>query len=349
MVPSKFAFIDKMPLNQSGKLDRKALKNIDVTFDSVAVKEEPVTDNEKMICELFQKTLNIDFVGRNENFFNLGGTSLDMISILSQDELKEVSAAEFIANSSPVELAKKLDEKNIPNEYLELLWHAPKENKVLVLFPFAGGGAETYANFVATIKKSTDNISLYFVKYLHSENEYLKVAEEIQKDLQTKQIYFYSHCVGSAVALKILNILDMNGVCKIKHYIAGASIPAEKPVKWNSWNITPDFMLRNTLVKAGAPISKLSKAELKFMLKAFRNDTDFATQYFYKENERISCPISLVINKNDPFTTQYAKAELLWRRYSDNVCKTYYINPTSHYFQSDNSEVLVKIILEIMG
>jgi surfactin synthase thioesterase subunit len=218
-----------------------------------------------------------------------------------------------------------------------------------VLFPFAGGGAETYANFVATIKKSADDISLYFVRYLHSENEFIKVAEEIQKDLHTKQIYFYSHCVGSAVALKTLNILDKNGKCKIKHYIAGASIPAEKPVKWNSWNITPDFMLRNILVKAGAPISKLSKAELKLMMKSFRNDTDFATQYFYKDNERISCPISLVINKNDPFTTQYAKAECLWRRYSDNVSKPYYINHTSHYFQSDNSEALTKIILKIIG
>ena len=176
-----------------------------------------------------------------------------------------------------------------------------------------------------------------------------ELKTQIEKDLQAKQIYFYSHCVGSAVALKTLNILDKNGKCKIKHYIAGASIPAEKPVKWNSWNTTPDFILRNILINAGAPISELSKAELKLMMKSFRNDTDFATQYFYKENERISCPISLVINKNDPFTTQYAKAEFLWRRYSDNVSEPYYINPTSHYFHSDNSEELIKIILEIMG
>ena len=90
MIPTKFQFIEKMPLNQSGKLDRKALENIDVVFDNVVVKEEPVSDTEKMVCGLFQKTLNLDFVGRNENFFNLGGTSLDMIVILSENELQNI-------------------------------------------------------------------------------------------------------------------------------------------------------------------------------------------------------------------------------------------------------------------
>ncbi len=348
MVPSKFHFVEKMPLNQSGKLDRKALKNIEIVFDSVTVKEEPVTDTEKMLCELFQKTLEIDFVGRNESFFNLGGTSLDMISILSENELKDISAADFIANPTPEKLAEFLSEQRNDTEYLELLYSAPKKDKTLVLFPYAGGDAGVYAKLVESIKKSADNISVYFIRYLHNEDEYSMAAEEIERFLKDKKVYFYSHCVGSAMALQILNILEQNGVCKVEHYIAGASIPAEKTAKRNLWNITPNFILRNILIKAGAPLNKLSKDEVRLMLTKFRLDTDFATQYYYKTRQKITCPVTAIINPDDLFTVQYKNAEKLWSNYALDVRKAYYIDPTSHYFQSDNSNTLAKMIIEII-
>ncbi len=348
MVPSKFYFVEKMPLNQSGKLDRKALKNIEIVFDSVTVKEEPVTDTEKMLCELFQKTLGIDFVGRNESFFNLGGTSLDMISILSENELKNISAADFIANPTPEKLAEFLSEQRNDTEYLELLYSAPKKDKMLVLFPYAGGDAGVYAKLVESIKKSADNITVYFIRYLHNEDECSMAAEEIERFLKDKKVYFYSHCVGSAIALQIINILEQNGICKIDHYIAGASIPAENGSKQNLWNSTPDFLLRNILIKAGAPLNKLSKDEVRLMLTKFRLDTDFATQYYYKSRQKITCPLTAIINTKDIFTAQYKNAENLWSNYALDVRKVYHIDPTSHYFQSDNSDTLAKMIIEII-
>ncbi len=348
MIPSKFKFIEKMPLNQSGKLDRKALKNIEVEFDDTAIKEAPVTDMEKLICELFQKTLDIDFVGRNESFFTLGGTSLDMIYILSEDELKNVSAADFIANPTPEKLAELIKrEKVIETEYLELLYSAPAEEKALVLFPYAGGGAESFANLVASIKKYADNISVYFVRYLHSEDECAKAAEEIEQVLNGKPIYFYSHCVGAAVAMQILNILENKNKNIVKHFISGGFIPISKPMKKNIWNITPNIILRSILTKAGAPLEKLSDKELSAMLKKFRSDTDFSTHYFLTASTKITCPVSLVINKNDGFTKQYKNADKIWQKYINEPCQTHYIDPTSHYFQSDNSDVLAKIIIEI--
>lgn len=348
MVPSKVQFIEKMPLNASGKLDRKALKNIEIVFDNTNIKEAPVGATEKMLCELFQKTLHIDFAGRNESFFNLGGTSLDMISILSENELKDISAAEFIANPTPAKLAKLFENADIAKmEYLEPLWSAPKSEKALVLFPFASGGAGAYAKLVESIKKSADNISIYFVRYLHSVEECEKAANEVEKALGKKNIYFYSHCVGSAVALQILNILEHNKNCSVKHFVAGGSIPAKKPSRWNSWNITPNFILRSILTKAGAPFDKLSRKELAEILKDFRRDTDFATQYYYKQSEKISCPTSLIISKNDYFTSNYEEAEILWKNYCENLEEIHYIEASSHYFQSDNSDTLAEILIDL--
>lgn len=350
MIPSKIQFVEKMPLNASGKLDRKALKNIEVVFDNVIVKEAPVTDTEKMLCELFQKTLHIDFVGRNESFFALGGTSLDMISVLSENELKDISAAEFIANPTPAKIANILNNVNdIKTEFLEALYSAPKAEKVLVVFPFAGGGAESYANLVDSIKHSADNISIYFVRYLHSQNECAKTAKEIENVLNGKSIYFYSHCVGAAVAMQVLNILESENKNIVQHFISGGFIPTNNPVKKNIWNSTPDKILKCLLTNAGAPLKNLSDNELSATLQKFRNDTDFSTQYFLTASLKITCPISLVINKKDIFTTQHKKSDELWKNYALNFHRTYYINPTSHYFQSDNSDVLAEILLEIMN
>ncbi len=349
MIPCKIKFIEKMPLNASGKLDRKTLKNIDIVFDNKIIKEPPVTDTEKMLCELFQKTLHIDFVGRNESFFALGGTSLDMISILSEDELKDVSAADFIANPTPKKLAKLINNNILSEtEYLELLWSAPKSQKALVLFPFASGGAEAYAKLVQSIKNSTDDISIYFIRYLHSVEECEKAAKEIEKVLSHKKIYFYSHCVGSAVAMQVLNILEDENKNIVQHFISGGFIPSRKPMKKNIWNITPNRILKNILENAGAPLKNLSDNEFCAILQKFRRDTNFSTQYFLTASSKITCPISLVINKKDIFTTQYKKSNELWKKYALNLRRTHYINPTSHYFQSDNSDSLAEILLETM-
>lgn len=345
MVPSIITYIEKMPLNQSGKLDRKALAAVEIVEVEDNTYEAPLDKNEEFICDTFKRILGVEAVGRNSDFFDLGGTSLSIISLLSEDEFQSVSAADFIANSTPAKLAKLFGNNNVKTEYLELLWSAPKEEKVLVLFPFAGGGAEAYANFVESMKKADGHISIYFIRYLHSVEECRNAAEEIESIFIGKKLCFYSHCVGSAVAMQILNILEEKNFT-VEHYIAGGSIPAKKPSKRNPWNITPDFILRNILTKAGAPFDKLAKKDVAEILKNFRLDTDFATQYFANANVKISCPVSLVINKNDIFTTQYAKAKDLWSRYCEKTCETHYINSSTHYFQSDNSDDLVKIILD---
>ena len=346
MVPSKFAFIDKMPLNQSGKLDRKALKNIDVTFDSVAVKEEPVTDTEKMICELFQKTLNIDFVGRNENFFNLGGTSLDMISILSENAFKDISAAEFIANSTPEKLAEFFENREIEDfSTLYALRKVKKSTKALILIPYAGGDASAFARITKDFGTLAPDISLYYVDYLRSYDECRLAAEEIAKLSSSKDISIYSHCAGAAVALQLINILEKQGIV-ISNYIAGGFIPSEKPKKRNGWNYIPKVLIQKRLVGAGAPIDKLSVESKYSMIENFRKDTDFMAEYFYKSAQPINAKTSVIISKTDIFTQNYKDAEKLWRTLAKNFNKVHYIDTDSHYFQSDNSKEVARIIID---
>ena len=229
MIPDKFQFIEEMPLNQSGKLDRKALKNIDISFDNEISKEKPITETEKVICKLFEETLFIDSVGRNENFFTLGGTSLDMISILSENMLQNISAADFIANPTPEKLAKILDSGIIEDsDGFYTLRNIPSSTKALILFPYAGGDASAFAALTKELEEKSPELSLYYVDYLRSYRECDIVAEKISELAKFKEISIYSHCAGTAVALQVINILENNGVV-VSHYITGGFIPPAKP------------------------------------------------------------------------------------------------------------------------
>lgn len=81
MIPIYFVHLDQMPLNASGKLDRKKLagepapKWKDNVFNAQGDHSE-ITD---MICDVFREALHLEntkFIGKNDSFFDLGGDSI---------------------------------------------------------------------------------------------------------------------------------------------------------------------------------------------------------------------------------------------------------------------------------
>jgi len=75
MVPSVIVQLDAMPLTANGKIDKKALPEVE---SGAAEREyvEPANALEREFCELFQNILALPRVGATDNFFEIGGTSL---------------------------------------------------------------------------------------------------------------------------------------------------------------------------------------------------------------------------------------------------------------------------------
>jgi len=84
MVPSYFITLDALPLNPNGKTDRKALKKLEINIEPEAAYTAPGNELEEKIAGIWKETLKLDKVDVNENFFNVGGTSLNAIAINSQ-------------------------------------------------------------------------------------------------------------------------------------------------------------------------------------------------------------------------------------------------------------------------
>ncbi|MFI6044202.1 amino acid adenylation domain-containing protein [Nocardia sp. NPDC051321] len=74
MVPALVAVIDALPLTLNGKLDRKALPELD--FASAMQYRPPRDQRERALAALFGEVLGVERVGIDDDFFLLGGHSL---------------------------------------------------------------------------------------------------------------------------------------------------------------------------------------------------------------------------------------------------------------------------------
>ena len=87
MLPHIFIHLDEMPLTSSGKINRKALPEVDLyAVDTTVEYVEPHTEKEKLLCEAIASILKIEKVGLADNFFDLGGDSLKAIELISKLE-----------------------------------------------------------------------------------------------------------------------------------------------------------------------------------------------------------------------------------------------------------------------
>ncbi len=82
MLPSVFASLPAFPLTPNGKIDRKALpspEGLRKDRRAAAATVAPSNELERTIAAIWERTLQLTGIGRDENFFDLGGHSLLMV------------------------------------------------------------------------------------------------------------------------------------------------------------------------------------------------------------------------------------------------------------------------------
>ena len=68
MLPALVVHLDALPLNPSGKVDRKALPEPDRGYVA------PAAASKRFLSELWREVLGLEEVGARDNFFEIGAT-----------------------------------------------------------------------------------------------------------------------------------------------------------------------------------------------------------------------------------------------------------------------------------
>jgi amino acid adenylation domain-containing protein len=118
MLPAAFVPLARLPLNPSGKVDRKALPDPSgyrATPEAEYV--APREGREALLATLWREVLGIDRVGVHDNFFDLGGHSLLLMRLqgrIAAETGIDLPVLEMFEHPTVAALARRLEEKSSP-------------------------------------------------------------------------------------------------------------------------------------------------------------------------------------------------------------------------------------------
>ena len=161
MIPTAFVHLDEFPLTPNGKIDHGALKSPELGSYAQKEYEKPDGELEGIIAEAWSEILQIEKVGRHDNFFDIGGNSLSLLHL--HNRLKRSGIA-----ISPTDLFKyptieassahivAYDEESHSNN--PVLLKKAENSEINLFLVHDGSGLLFYAHAIADLFQADVNI-----------------------------------------------------------------------------------------------------------------------------------------------------------------------------------------------
>ncbi len=200
MIPSYFVKTEQMPLTQNGKVDRKALLELQFEMGNGATTEyaEPRNLIEENLCEVWKEVLSAKQIGIDDSFFDLGGDSIKAIQIasrLNKYKLK-LEIKDLLSNPTIREVSsyvRAIEVTNISDEALEgevalspiQEWFFEQKfakenhwNQAVILYKPDGFSEDTVKRVFDEIIKHHDALRMTFTKNIDKVQQYMRNPEK---------------------------------------------------------------------------------------------------------------------------------------------------------------------------
>lgn len=111
LVPAYFIQLDEMPLTANGKVHIQALMDIDDCSDEQTEYEAPRNDIEQHLSTIWCNVLGVEQVGINDDFFVLGGNSINSLRIVAKahEHGINISVGDILNNKTIANITEMVD------------------------------------------------------------------------------------------------------------------------------------------------------------------------------------------------------------------------------------------------
>ncbi|HEY0739781.1 MAG TPA: amino acid adenylation domain-containing protein [Herpetosiphonaceae bacterium] len=208
MVPSAFVILDALPLTANGKVDRQALPAPEAQRLEAASYLAPQTTIEREIAQIWQEVLQLERVGRHDNFFDLGGHSIRMmqaygklverldreIAMVDLFRYPTVAALAQHLAASPAETHAEPDRATERPAFKEL---APLADTDIAIIGMSGRfpGAPDVETFWHNLRDGKESISFF-------------TDEELQAAGVAPEVYSHPDYVKAGAILQDIQLFD---------------------------------------------------------------------------------------------------------------------------------------------
>ena len=335
MVPAAVHWQESLPLTANSKIDRKALtalaEQLDVGEDDY---HAPRTPTEQRLAAAWAKVLGLgsDQIGRQDNFFDLGGTSLSAVKLAVTLE-RTVSLKDLTRHPVLADLATVMDGTSARRSGLLQSLTEPTDGQAaaLVCFPEAGGNAVNFRSMAGALNGS--GLGVYAVELpghdLAAEREpfapLAEVVEQVTAEITGSgltRVLLWGHSSGAAFAIETARKLREHGV-DVQQVFLGAQLLGDAADRRAAIARLADRSSSEIAVGLGAELGELHGRHADHVGAAYRHDCICAHQYLADALDnpptvRLSAPVTVVVAADDPLTaefpTQYRDWELLATR-----------------------------------
>ena len=320
LMPTMLVFVEKMPLTENGKLDKKALEER-VTHVG---RRSPMPRAATSLLDIVSEVAG-DKIGFDTPFSQAGIGSLERIKL----SVKLSSYGYTFSDIVRADTVRELYEKE-HNEFF--MRFSSGSNKAVFCIPYAGGTARIFEGL------TLDGYDVYAAVGCTFEDkdwpDAIKEAERLCS--QYDKVVLYAHCLGSLTALKLAESVRFDAVVFGAHVPDAFSSFFGKPI--DGWKRASGKAILSFLRKGGL------KEEREDFAPLFKKDASRAAA-IEAEKPTIAAPAILVLAENDPFT-DVKKAEKRWKKFLKGEVKMKVLPDKDHYFISnkDFGSILLSIL-----
>jgi len=353
MVPSAFHWRESLPLTPNGKIDRKALTALAGELDVVEEDyQAPGTPTERRLVDAWAKLLGVpaDQIGRGDNFFERGGTSLTAVKLVIGLK-RAVSIKDVTSHPVLADLADLIDGRS---ERRSGLLQALSESDgargpALVCFPYAGGNAVNFQPMARALRGS--GVAVYAVELpghdVAAQSEpfapMARVVEQVVAEIIERgltRILLWGHSAGTAFAIETARKLRERGV-DVQRVFLGAYLLGDAAARRAS--ITQLSSRSDAEIVAGlivdngyTELGELDAQRAGHVGAAYRHDCLCVHGYLAEALDsppvvKLSVPVTVVVAADDPKTVENPRPDRDWRLLAEHV-DSHELADGGHYF-----------------